>query len=325
MFGLFAVPGLALPWTLAVLLVPLVMVAPALLGEGRKEAACPLALFDRHAAARGSGSHRRHRACAGSPDASRVSILLEWTSAAHTARAVSGRSRLGLFFREMRAPVLFVAVLLLGAFDLRALAALAVAGPLCLVWLISPAIAQRASAVRVTRKDLDVGQRRTLRRLARRTWLFFETFVVPGDQWLPPDNYQLEPDGRVAHRTSPTNIGLLFLAQLSAFDLGYIGPSELRALVHHTLESLERLERYRGHILNWYDTKTREPLLPRYVSTVDSGNLAAALITLETGSMNAVERPVLGPERWQGLLDALELLEQTLRKLPDSAAAPRHR
>jgi len=99
-------------------------------------------------------------------------------------------------------------------------------------------------------------------------------FVGPEDQWLPPDHFQEDPKGELARRTSPTNVGLLQLATIAAHDLGYVGLVDAALRLRSTLETLERLERHRGHFLNWYDTRDVTPLLPRYVSTVDSGNLA---------------------------------------------------
>jgi hypothetical protein len=119
-----------------------------------------------------------------------------------------------------------------------------------------------------------------LRRLARKIWAFFENFVGKEDNWLPPDNYQEHPVERTAHRTSPTNIGLYLLSNLSACDFGYITNSMLIERSTNTLDTLHRMEKYRGHLFNWYDTVSLMPLSPRYISTVDSGNLAGSLLTL---------------------------------------------
>src|SRR5204863_4112115 len=121
-----------------------------------------------------------------------------------------------------------------------------------------------------------------LRLIARKTWRFFETFVTEDDNWLPPDNYQEEPRAVVAHRTSPTNIGLYLLSVVAARDLGFITLREAVERLAATLDTVERLEKKEGHVLNWYDTTTLVPLPPRYVSTVDSGNLAAYLWRLRT-------------------------------------------
>jgi cyclic beta-1,2-glucan synthetase len=140
-------------------------------------------------------------------------------------------------------------------------------------------------AVRITTR-LSETQRRQVLRLARRTWAFFEQFAGPNDHWLPPDHFQESPRGSVAHYTTPTNIGLFLVSTLSAFDLGYMGLSELAVRLRSTFESMDRLEHYRGHLLNWYDSQTLTALPPRYISTVDSGNLAASLITLRQGCLN---------------------------------------
>ncbi|MEO6420897.1 MAG: glucoamylase family protein, partial [Polyangiaceae bacterium] len=242
--------------------------------------------------------------------------LLQWVTADATARAFADGSR-GLFWREMgpAAALTTIAGALLGAWHPWALP---FAAPVLVMWLLSPEIARWISAPDIVKKELSPADRIVLRHLARRTWLFFETFVGPGDQWLAPDNFQQEPGGIVAHRTSPTNIGLMLIADLSAYDLGYIGRAELSALVRQSMETLGRLERYRGHWLNWYDTRTLEPLLPRYVSTVDSGNLVAALITLAIGCRAAAHAPKIRPVRFQGLGDTLDLLEESL----DRVAAP---
>ena len=113
-----------------------------------------------------------------------------------------------------------------------------------------------------------------LHRVARKTWMFFATFVGPDDHWLPPDNYQEHPVAVIAHRTSPTNMGLALLANLAAHDFGYIAGGELVLRTGNTLRAMQGLERYQGHFYNWYDTRSLRPLAPLYVSTVDSGNLA---------------------------------------------------
>jgi len=119
--------------------------------------------------------------------------------------------------------------------------------------------------------------------VARRTWGYFADLAGPEDHGLPPDNLQEVPEPRIAHRTSPTNIGMGLLATLAAHDLGFIGTAELIARTDAALTTMEGLERCAGHLLNWYDTRTLEPMPPRYVSTVDSGNLAGSLVTLAAG------------------------------------------
>ena len=124
------------------------------------------------------------------------------------------------------------------------------------------------------------GDARALRLTARRTWRFFETFVTPADNMLPPDNFQEDPAPVLAHRTSPTNIGLYLLSVVSARDFGWIGTVEAVERLEATLATMSGMERFRGHFYNWYDTRDLRPLDPRYVSSVDSGNLAGHLIAL---------------------------------------------
>ena len=119
---------------------------------------------------------------------------------------------------------------------------------------------------------------------------YFATFMGAEDHGLPPDNFQEVPEPRIAHRTSPTNIGMGLLATLSAHDLGFIGTDELAAKVDATLTTMEGLERFEGHLLNWYDTRPWPRCCPRYVSTVDSGNLAGALMALAEGLREAGPR-----------------------------------
>ena len=113
-----------------------------------------------------------------------------------------------------------------------------------------------------------------LGKLSRRTWAFFETYVCAEDHWLPPDNVQEHPALVVARRTSPTNIGLSLLANLAAYDFGYLQAGGVMERTRLAFDTLEMLPRHRGHFYNWYDTETLQPLPPAYISTVDSGNLA---------------------------------------------------
>ena len=157
---------------------------------------------------------------------------------------------------------------------------------------------QQAARVRVP--NLTIDQRAFLRASARRTWRFFAEFVGPQDNWLPPDNFQEYPAPAIASRTSPTNIGMSLLADLAAYDFGYISAGEFLRLVENTLATMENLERYRGHFYNWYDTHTLEPLSPQYVSSVDSGNLAGSLLTLQAGLIELKDQPVLSFKRVSG-------------------------
>ena len=165
-----------------------------------------------------------------------------------------------------------------------------------------------------------------LRRTARRTWHYFERFVGAQDHWLPPDNVQIAPELRIAHRTSPTNIGMGLLSTLAAHDLGYLGTGAFVDRIESTLATVEALERHEGHLLNWYDTQSLAPLAPRYVSTVDSGNLAGALMALSAGLRELAEGAD-DDERWcAGAFDTAGVLAESLAALEQRAhaATPLH-
>ncbi len=238
--------------------------------------------------------------------------LLEWTPAADFSRALGKRSAPGWTWKRMiTAPIVALTIGVL--VSLVRPASMWTAGTLLVAWLISPQVAGWISRpVRRQQPPLSTEQRQRLGVIARRTWLFYERFVSPEDHWLPPDHFQEWPRGQIAHHTSPTNIGFLLLSGLAAGDLGYIGLLGLALRLDSTLDSLDNLERYRGHFLNWYDTRTLAPLPPRYVSTVDSGNLAGSLITLAQGCLSMSDTPPFRWARWQGLIDTLALLEEEL-------------
>ncbi len=212
--------------------------------------------------------------------------LLEWeTAAASAARWARLARRTGAraFLVEMAAsPVIALLGLLL--IGLMRPGALVTALPILALWTAAPLIAHALSKpVSPQRAELRDEDRQLFGIVARKTWGYFETFMGPEDHGLPPDNFQEIPDRRVAHRTSPTNIGMGLLATLAAHDLGFIEAEELASRIDDTLTTMEGLERHEGHLLNWYDTQSLAPLPPSYVSTVDSGNLAGALMTLAEG------------------------------------------
>jgi cyclic beta-1,2-glucan synthetase len=205
--------------------------------------------------------------------------LLEWETAAASAHR-GGPPRLGVFVTEMSASPLVA----LGSLALVLLArphALAAAAPVLVLWAAAPLVAFALSRpVPMRRAVLGPADRAYLQGVALKTWRYFETFVGPEDHALPPDNVQIVPDPAIAHRTSPTNIGMALLATLAAHDFGFIDTEEFTERIEATLATVESLERHEGHLLNWYDTRTLAPMLPPYISTVDSGNLAGALLTL---------------------------------------------
>jgi len=233
--------------------------------------------------------------------------LLEWsTSDVHYG---SNRTDLGSFCRSMWiAPVLAGAAII--DLTLSRPVTLVVAGPILCLWFVSPVVAwwiSRPLARREARMTAD--QTTFLRKLSRKTWAFFETFVGPEDHWLPPDNFQEHPVAVIAHRTSPTNMGLALLANLSAYDFGYIPAGQLLERTANALLTMEALERHRGHFYNWYDTQSLQPLQPAYISTVDSGNLAGHLLTLRQGLLALTDDRILGSRVFEGISDTIRVLE----------------
>mgnify|MGYP001600950853 CR=1 FL=1 len=246
--------------------------------------------------------------------------LLEWNPSGDPER--NGRNNqedlVSLCWTMWIAPVIATATVIYLA--LSGPAALAVAGPILGIWFFSPAIAwwiSRPLARRGARLTAD--QTLFLRKISRKTWAFFETFVGPEDHWLPPDNYQEHPVARVAHRTSPTNMGLALLANLSAHDFGYISTEQLIERTANALHTMGALERHRGHFYNWYDTQSLKPLLPTYISAVDSGNLAGHLLTLRPGLLALPDQKILGARLFTGLSDTLMILVGILADAAEGA------
>ncbi|PYS42249.1 MAG: hypothetical protein DMF71_09635, partial [Acidobacteria bacterium] len=239
--------------------------------------------------------------------------LLEWVTAAKAEQA--GKHDTRAFLRFMW-PAEAIAAAGLIAVTLFRDRALPLAIPFLAAWALSPLIAAYVSRHRAARtqtfapKDLRAG-----RIVARRTWRFFETFVGDEDHWLPPDNFQEDPRPTVAHRTSPTNIGLLLLSTLAAYDFGYVGLCELIERVEFSLDSLQKLQKFRGHFFNWHDTHTLTPLWPQYVSVVDSGNLAGHLIALKQACLELPDHQIFDQRVLRGLADTVGAIRQELSQL----------
>ena len=227
--------------------------------------------------------------------------LLQWAASSNVQ--TRDRNRLGAAVAAMWiAPVSSIAI----GFALFRRATFCQAVPWLIAWCVSLVLGWLLGAAATARaQTLDAAQILFLRNVARRTWNFFEHFVGAEDHWLPPDNYQEHPIAKTAHRTSPTNIGLYLLSTLAAHDFGYLSLSELIERLTRTFETLERLPRHLGHFYNWYSTTTLEPLAPLYVSTVDSGNLIAHLLTLRQGLLERRNAPVVGHSVFAGVGDAL--------------------
>jgi len=243
--------------------------------------------------------------------------LLEWVTAAQA----SVGPRLGLrgFARRMAGSAVLAFVALAAIASLGNEASLGLSSPFLLLWLLSPALAWWASLPppRANREALSAGEIRALRSIGRRTWRFFETFVSRAERMLPPDNFQEEPKPVVAHRTSPTNLGLYLLSVVSARDFGWLGTLDTVESLGATLETMHRLERFRGHFYNWYDTQDLRPLHPKYVSSVDSGNLAGHLVALQSACQEMISRPAIVPQWADGIADSLDLARDALHAFAD--------
>ena len=194
-------------------------------------------------------------------------------------------------------------------------AALFFATPFLLLWMAAPFITWLVSSITPDKKaHLSAAQSSYLRKLGRKIWSFFETFITEKDNWLPPDNYQEEPVERIAHRTSPTNIGLSLLSILTAHDFGYITTQEVITRTANTLDTLLRMEKFKGHLFNWYDTETLHPLSPKYISSVDSGNLNGHLTTLQQGLLLLKYKPIFSSAVFEGILDSGNVLTEKVGK-----------
>ncbi len=249
--------------------------------------------------------------------------LLEWTTASEGDR--STRSDIIGFGRSMvLGPAIAAAAIICLAlvhFDI-----LTFAWPLLGLWLVSPAIGWCLSrTIAPPTINLSREQRLFLRRMSRKTWRYFETYVSTADNWLPPDNVQFNGGEMIASRTSPTNIGIALLSDLAAYDFGYLAVSRLVERTQNTFGTLAKLERYRGHFYNWYHTRTLAPLAPRYVSTVDSGNLAGQLRVLASGFTKLIDTEIVPGHLFHGLRDTLSVLLEEARvnqRVGDESKAP---
>jgi len=234
--------------------------------------------------------------------------LLEWSPAAKEER-LSPKSLAGSYRHMWLEPLTAVTFFIYLIFTSSK--SLYVAGPILALWMLAPAIAWYVSKPLVKQiVSLSEEQVIFLQKHARKIWAFFEEFVTEKENWLPPDNYQEVPVNVVAHRTSPTNIGLSFLANLTANDFGYITVGEFMERTTASFSTYQKIEKFQGHLYNWYDTETLRPLWPRYVSTVDSGNLAGHLLTLRQGILTIQYQQIISPKILDGIRDTIYVLAE---------------
>ncbi|HEY3307512.1 MAG TPA: glucoamylase family protein [Desulfuromonadaceae bacterium] len=244
--------------------------------------------------------------------------LLQWVTAAHAKKNNTFYSLHYFIHRFLGAEI--TAALALMLIVLVNKEALTVALPFICLWLASPFVACQISKPPATRPTeiLPAEEVLLLRRHARRIWRFFTTFVTAVDHWLPPDNFQEEPQPIIAHRSSPTNFGLYLLSIVAARDFGWISLADVAKRLDLTLQSMEGLPRQHGHFYNWYETRDYRTLEPKYISSVDSGNLAGHLITLCQAGREMIEHPLPFSTRLQGINDTTGILRQTLQEIGDT-------
>ncbi|AYD41465.1 cyclic beta 1-2 glucan synthetase [Clostridium fermenticellae] len=241
--------------------------------------------------------------------------LLEWQTSAD-AEASTGKD-LSDYIRNMIAASLIGLIIAAAAFK-DSIDTGILLMPSVILWLLSPWIAYKISKDQVKKSsELTDYEVKVLRRLSRKTWAYFEDFVNCENNWLAPDNYQEVPNNGVAHRTSPTNIGMGLTSNVVAYDMGYIGIVELKERLNKIIKSMEGLERFDGHFLNWYDTKTKNPLYPRYVSTVDSGNLIGYVWLVYQALSDYLNMPIISDNLVSGLIDTLVLADYEIEKKLD--------
>ncbi len=200
--------------------------------------------------------------------------LLEWVTADEAENVA--RNTVAYYYRRMFISCLWGTAALVTP-------AIPVGIAVGILWIISPELARLCSKVDKQTKKLSDRDKIFLKREAALMWRYFEDFLTKEDNYLPPDNWQEQPAVGIAHRTSPTNIGLSLLCTLGALDLELTNADHALDLIDKTLSTVERMQKWNGHLLNWYDTRNLNPLFPRSVSSVDSGNFVGCLIALREG------------------------------------------
>jgi cyclic beta-1,2-glucan synthetase len=245
------------------------------------------------------------------------SNLLKWVTVAQEKN--SSNLDLNYFFKRQRMSVVFAVALGASFLLFKADNSAMLAAPFIFLWILSPAISWFVSLPPIVDpvETLTQDEISSFRLIARKTWRFFTTFVTEEDSFLPPDNFQEDPEPTLAHRTSPTNFGLYLLSILAAKDFGWIGIGEMTNRLESTLEVLKDLPRYKGHFYNWYESRTKQPLEPRYISSVDSGNFAGHLLVVSETCKESLNFPLLAVSRIEGIQDTLKLLKESLLNVSD--------
>ena len=238
-------------------------------------------------------------------------LMLEWQTAASTYRGGSA-GEVAFMLRMASGSALSGAIAL--AVMQRGATAIVAASPYLLAWAVAPLAIWWLAGGREERQTDAIGRddETYVRAIARQTWRYFDDFVGPQTNWLPPDNYQEALNVEIAQRTSPTNMGLWLLACVAAHDFGWLTLDEVAERARQTLQTFDEMEKFQGHFYNWYGSLDAKPLLPRYISTVDSGNLLGSLWTMARSMKELYRAPLFDGKALSGLLDVLNLLESAL-------------
>jgi cyclic beta-1,2-glucan synthetase len=245
--------------------------------------------------------------------------LLEWVTAAQAKAAAD------LSFRNFLWPLRSSTIVVIGAsaliMDVNP-QGLRIAAPLLVLWWLAPVFARAVSLPPSAPRNAlpSAAELARLRLVGRRTWRYFSAFVTDDENALPPDNFQEHPAPVVAQRSSPTNFGLYLLATVAARDFGWLGTRDAVDRLHATMKTLGRLEQAHGHFYNWYDTRSLQPLEPRYLSLVDSGNLAAHLLVLAQSCEEMLTGSCGGAAALAGVTDTLYALRESIASEGDEHA-----
>jgi cyclic beta-1,2-glucan synthetase len=243
--------------------------------------------------------------------------LLEWVTTAQASYGIDLKL-LSIYKRMVGGlAIAIISLFVVAHFHPQAMSA---ALPFVLIWCAAPAISRWISLPPKQNETdpLSAAETQSLRSVSRQTWRFFETFVTPAENSLPPDNFQETPKPIVAHRTSPTNIGLYLLSVITANDLGWLGTQDTVRRLEATFETIGKLEKFRGHFFNWYDTRDLHPLDPKYVSSVDSGNIAGHLLAVSNACRELMRKTSFAAASRSGIGDAVHLLRDSLSEITDS-------
>lgn len=234
--------------------------------------------------------------------------LLQWKTAEKVESSVN--NTYSWYYKKMWISVVMAVVILLFSF-LNSFEIVVTMIPIAILWTLSPWIACRISKEEIVFKDrLEIEDEDFLREISRRIWAYYEDFINGENNYLAPDNYQEKPYKGVAYRTSPTNIGMGLISNIVAYDLGYLSIGEVIYRLELILDGMRGLEKYNGHYLNWYDTKTKLSLWPRYVSTVDSGNLLGYLWIIKEEIQSFRNKSIIREREISALKDTYELIRK---------------